>query len=127
MCLIARYFEKKGIPTLIIGSALDILESVRPPRAQFVNYPLGFETGRFKDKINQLEIGREGLNGFERFNEPTISTMQFEWLEGWEMVTKREEGILDLRSPRNETPQYQSEIDNTEAEANKLRNKKLPL
>ena len=127
MCLIARYFEKKGIPTLIIGSALDILESGRPPRAQFVNYPLGFETGRFKDKINQLEIVREGLKGFESFNEPTLSTMQFEWLEGWEMVTKREEGILDLRSPRNETPQYQNEIDKTEAEANKLRNKKLPL
>jgi hypothetical protein len=32
------------------------------------------------------------------------------------MVKSREEGILDLRSPRNEIPQYQSEDDRLAAE-----------
>jgi hypothetical protein len=32
------------------------------------------------------------------------------------MIKSREEGILDLRSPRNEIPQYQSEDDRLAAE-----------
>lgn len=111
VCLIARHFENLGLPTLILGSALDILEAGQPPRAKFLNYPLGFETGKFEDKINQLEVVREALSGFETIEKPSILKMEFEWPEGWELIKKREEGILDLRSPRNEIPQYQSEAD----------------
>jgi len=111
VCLIARHFENLGLPTLILGSALDILEAGQPPRAKFLNYPLGFESGKFEDKINQLEVVREALYGFETIEKPSILKMEFEWPEGWELIKKREEGILDLRSPRNEIPQYQSEAD----------------
>ena len=116
VCLIARHFENLGLPTLILGSALDILEAGQPPRAKFLNYPLGFETGKFEDKINQLEVVREALSGFETIEKPSILKMEFEWPEGWELIKKREEGILDLRSPRNEIPQYQSEADRLAAE-----------
>ena len=111
VCLIARHFENLGLPTLILGSALDILEAGQPPRAKFLNYPLGFESGKFEDKINQLEVVRQALSGFETIEKPSILKMEFEWPEGWELIKKREEGILDLRSPRNEIPQYQSEDD----------------
>ena len=116
MCLIARHFEKLGLPTLILGSALDILEAGRPPRAKFLNYPLGFESGKFEDKVNQLEVVREALSGFETIEKPSIQKMEFEWPEGWELIKKREKGILDLRSPRNEIPQYQFEDDKLAAE-----------
>ena len=116
VCLIARHFENLGLPTLILGSALDILEAGQPPRAKFLNYPLGFESGKFEDKINQLEVVREALSGFETIEQPSILKMEFEWPEGWELIKKREEGILDLRSPRNEIPQYQSEDDRLAAE-----------
>ena len=116
VCLIARHFENLGLPTLILGSALDILEAGQPPRAKFLNYPLGFESGKFEDKINQLEVVREALSGFETIEKPSIQKMGFEWPEGWELIKKREEGILDLRSPRNEIPQYQSEDDRLAAE-----------
>ena len=116
VCLIARHFESLGLPTLILGSALDILEAGQPPRAKFLNYPLGFESGKFEDKVNQLEVVREALSGFETIEKPSIQKMEFEWPEGWEMVKKREEGTLDLRSPRNEIPQYQSEDDKLAAE-----------
>ena len=116
VCLIARHFENLGFPTLILGSALDILEAGQPPRAKFLNYPLGFESGKFEDKINQLEVVREALSGFETIEKPSILKMEFEWPEGWELIKKREEGILDLRSPRNEIPQYQSEDDRLAAE-----------
>ena len=116
VCLIARHFENLGLPTLILGSALDILEAGQPPRAKFLNYPLGFESGKFEDKINQLEVVREALSGFETIEKPSILKMEFEWPEGWELIKNREEGILDLRSPRNEIPQYQSEDDRLAAE-----------
>ena len=116
VCLIARHFENLGLPTLILGSALDILEAGQPPRAKFLNYPLGFESGKFENKINQLEVVRQALSGFETIEKPSILKMEFEWPEGWELIKKREEGILDLRSPRNEIPQYQSEADRLAAE-----------
>ena len=115
VCLIARHFESLSLPTLILGSALDILEAGQPPRAKFLNYPLGFESGKFEDKVNQLEVVREALSGFETIEKPSIQKMEFEWPEGWELIKNREKGILDLRSPRNEIPQYQFEDDKLSA------------
>lgn len=54
-----------GLPTLILGSALDILQAGKPPRAKFVNYPLGFESGRFEDRQNQFDVVVEALRGFD--------------------------------------------------------------
>ena len=120
VCLIARHFESLGLPTLILGSALDILEAGQPPRAKFLNYPLGFESGKFEDKVNQLEVVREALSGFETIEKPSIQKMEFEWPEGWELIKNREKGILDLRSPRNEIPQYQFEDDKLAAEEDEV-------
>lgn len=116
MCLVARHFESLGLPTLILGSGLDIMEAGRPPRAKFVNYPLGFESGRFRDKANQLAVVREALTGFDTMASPGVETMDYEWLDGWAMVNAREKGKLDLRSPRHATPQYQTEEDRILAE-----------
>lgn len=118
MSLIARHFEALGLPTLIIGSAIDILQSGQPPRARFVNYPLGFESGRFQDKADQLEVIRQGLKGFDEMAKPSIEALNFEWLDGWHMINERERGKLDHRSPRTLEPQYQNEADRQAAEAN---------
>jgi len=109
--LIARHFESNGLPTLILGSGLDILQSGKPPRAQFVNYPLGFEAGRFRDKKNQFEVVQHALGGFETMLAPGIKPMPFEWPQGWDMIRDREKNQLDQRSPRDTTPQYQTEQD----------------
>ena len=116
MCLVARYFESRGLPTLILGSGLDILKAGKPPRAQFVNYPLGFEAGRFRDKQNQLAIVQQALAGFESMLKPGIETLPFEWQEGWERINAREKHKSDQRSPRNTTPQYQMQEDRLLAE-----------
>ena len=116
VCLIARHFEAKGLPTLIIGSALDILDSGQPPRARFVNYPLGFESGRFQDKSDQLGVIRTAIKGFENIQEPAIQSLDLEWLDGWAMITERERGKLDHRSPRTLEPQYQTDADRIAAE-----------
>lgn len=116
VCLVARHFEENGLPTLILGSGLDILEAGKPPRARFVNYPLGFESGRFKDKQNQFDVVARALSGFDSMTDPDIEPMDFEWVAGWDMVHEREKGKLDHRSPRNTIPQYQTEEDRLLAE-----------
>jgi hypothetical protein len=116
VCLIARYFEAKGLPTLILGSGLDILQAGQPPRAKFVNYPLGFESGRFQDTDNQYEVVATALQGFEAMEAPQIEILPFEWLAGWEMLHARERDKNDQRSQRDTTPQYQTEEDRAAAE-----------
>jgi len=98
-----------------MGSALDILEAGKPPRAQFLNFPLGFETGPFQDKQTQVEVVRQGLAGFESFTESGIKPLPFTWDEGWELVERNVKSD-DSRSPRNTEPQYQTEEDRLLAE-----------
>jgi hypothetical protein len=54
--LIAREVEAAGIPTLCMTSAYDITQAVNPPRAVFLNYPLGHQTGKPDDSANQRAI-----------------------------------------------------------------------
>ena len=104
------------MPTLILGSALDILKAGRPPRAKFVNYPLGFESGRFRDRQNQFDVVAEALKGFDQMTSPGVDPLSFEWPLGWDMVNEREKGKLDHRSLRTTTPQYQTVEDRLMAE-----------
>ena len=46
MGLIARAIEAEGIPTLSVTSARDITRAVWPPRAAYLDYPLGHTSGR---------------------------------------------------------------------------------
>lgn len=43
--LVARHLEANGIPTVIVGSALDIVEHCGVPRFYFTDFPLGNPTG----------------------------------------------------------------------------------
>lgn len=118
MCLIARHFEAGGLPTLILGSARDILEAGRPPRAKFLNYPLGFEAGQPGNRENQLAVVTKALTGFETMTAPGIETLDFEWEDGWRMIADRDRQSdgADQRSPRDTTPRYQTERDRELAE-----------
>ena len=45
MSLVARHLEANGLPTVIIGSALDIVEHCGVPRFLFTDFPLGNPCG----------------------------------------------------------------------------------
>lgn len=119
VCLIARHLEDNGIPTLIIASALDITRSGRPPRAVFVDYPLGHTTGKPFDEADQLAILRDALKAFEEIATPdTIRDLGRRWAEddAWKRAaTDASSG--DQRQPRDTTPRYQHEADRLAAEA----------
>lgn len=61
MSLIAHVLEAGGIPTLVIGTVLDILERVSPPRAVFVDHPVGRTFGRPGAAEQQRDVLAEAL------------------------------------------------------------------
>ncbi len=117
VCLVARHLEANGIPTMCLGSALDILESGRPPRAVFVDYPLGHTSGKPFEPADQLDIVREALRGFAFMTEPggiRILPNQWDASGEWKNEAGRTAGA-DTRRPRDETPQFQEEADRVAA------------
>ncbi len=46
MSLVARYLERNGIPTIVLGAAKDIVEYAGVPRFLFSDFPLGNSCGK---------------------------------------------------------------------------------
>jgi len=78
--LVARVFEREGISTVTLTSALDITERVRPPRSAFLNFPLGNQVGPPRRPDLQREIVKRALALLESATEPgEIVELPFEW------------------------------------------------
>jgi hypothetical protein len=61
-------------------SALDITQSVQAPRAVFVNFPLGHQTGRPDDPGIQRQIVRDAMRAFETIRRPgEIVQLPYVW------------------------------------------------
>jgi hypothetical protein len=61
-------------------SALDITQSVKPPRAVFVNFPLGHQIGRPNDPGTQRQIVRDAMRAFETIATPgDIVQLPYVW------------------------------------------------
>ena len=88
MGLIARAVEAAGIPTVSMTSALDVTQSVKPPRAVFVNFPLGHQTGKPDRPDLQRAIIRDAFHALETITEPgSVVSLPYVWDEGddtWE-------------------------------------------
>jgi len=114
--LIARQAEAAGISTLCMTSALDITRAGEPPRAAFLDYPLGHTTGKPHQPELQREILVQALEGFTSLTTPgSIKMLPFRWSEAddWKRTAMMDG---DSRTPRSDTPQYQNEDDRRRAE-----------
>jgi hypothetical protein len=87
--------ENHGIPTLLAGTALDIMRKVLPPRAVFIDHPVGRTFGPPHDRRrNEMLLERvlAELPNFTRANE--IRDPGFQWsLDGsrnWENELRAE-------------------------------------
>ena len=116
MGLVARHAEAAGIPTLCMTSARDITRAVNPPRAAFLDFPLGHTTGKPHEPDLQRRILVEALSSFDTMTAPgSMKELPFRWSEDEEWKAKAfAEG--DERTPRHDTPQYQDEVDRRRAE-----------
>ena len=108
MGLIAREIESQGIPTLSLTSALSITQSVNPPRAVFLDFPLGHTAGRPHDEKIQDAIVEAALTAFETMETTgSIDRPAIDWDEdeAWKAASSppqsadgREEKVGDDRT-----------------------------
>ena len=70
MGLVARAVEEAGIPTFTMSVGLDITSQVRPPRAAFLDYPMGNECGRPRRVEEQRAILVAALRAMESMRIP---------------------------------------------------------
>lgn len=130
MGLIARSIEAAGVPTLSMTSALSITRSVGPPRAAFLDFPLGHTTGKPHDRALQRSIVTDALAAFSSIDVPGgVVHLDYSWSsdDAWKdgVMQPRPAGggasdgtpsAEDDRAPRLDTPQYQTDEDRTRAE-----------
>jgi D-proline reductase (dithiol) PrdB len=85
--LVARHLEANGIPTVIIGSARDVIEYCGVPRFLFTDFPLGNPCGHPWDREMQEKIVRQSLDLLVNAAGPrTTVKAPFAWKEsdpGW--------------------------------------------
>lgn len=80
MCLVARHLEANGIATVIVGSAIDIVEHCGVARYLHVDFPLGNPCGKPGDRDMQLDIVRQAVSLFETATVArTTVRAPFEW------------------------------------------------
>ena len=104
---------------MCMASALDIIQAGRPPRATFVDYPLGHTVGRPFDPEDQLAIVSQGLSALDTMRVAgQIHRLPNRWSadDAWKLQAAAATGA-DTRRPRDETPQFQTEADRVAAVA----------
>ena len=89
MGLVCRLLEERGIATVCIATGRDLTALVKPPRALFVNHPMGNNFGRPGDVAMQADILRTALamihsvaEGGELADYPTTWDEPFEFNPG---------------------------------------------
>lgn len=115
--LVARETERRGIATVCLSSAYSITASVCPPRAVFVDFPLGHTAGKPGDRALQRHIVIDALSALEGMARPgRIERLPYRWSddESWKSQPPVASG--DDRSPRSDQPQYQYPEDQAAAE-----------
>ncbi|MBI5877245.1 MAG: hypothetical protein HZB53_06320 [Chloroflexi bacterium] len=80
MSLVARHLEANGLPTVVVGSARDIVEQCGVPRFVFADFPLGNPCGKPDDAKMQRAILRMALALLvtARYPRTTVQT-PFQW------------------------------------------------
>lgn len=105
-----------------MSSARSITAAINPPRAVYLDYPLGHTAGKPNDPDNQLAIMRDTLAAFDQIRDPgTIIDLDYSWAadDGWKDSVMRPDAESnsdrnshnDTRTERHNTPQYQSPDD----------------
>ena len=72
--LIQRCIEYAGITTVSISLLCEITEKIRPPRALFVPFPLGYPLGEPNNSELQMRIMRSAFALLSRNDCPVLET-----------------------------------------------------
>lgn len=138
MSLVARHLEANGIPTLVIGSALDIAKTVKPPRYLHTDFPLGNPCGKPYDIEMQRAVIRQALTFFseasasksiartphtwddgERYTASQIERLdtqesELSWRDSYSRVDRSNSSLLARQGAARKEIQAQAKRDNAE-------------
>jgi len=107
-----------------MSSAYSITRSVNPPRAVYLDFPLGRTAGKANDKPLQRKIMIDTLSALDSIQAPgTIRELPYQWSvdDAWKDLAMRPDpdrsaGHSDNRIGRVASAQYQCDADRTAAE-----------
>ena len=106
-----------------MSSAYSITAAVRPPRAVYLDFPLGHTAGKPHDEALQRRILRDTLDALVTIDTPgTVRWLPYRWSEDdtWKDFVMRPGpggSSEDNRIKRHPDPQYQCEEDRIAAQA----------
>jgi len=109
-------------------SALSITRAANPPRAAFLDFPLGHTVGKPHQRDLNRSIVRDGLRAFETLRAPgDVVMLPYGWADddAWKdsVMRPRPAGSQpgskqrDDRVERHAVPQYQTDADRAAADA----------
>lgn len=78
--LLARGFEAAGVPTLVLGVLPDWLRRIRPPRAVWVDHPVGAPLGQPGNAGKHQEVLKAALAALADMTDPgSLWELPFRW------------------------------------------------
>lgn len=72
VCLVQAALEREGITTVSISLLREVAEQLKPPRALFVPFPMGFPLGESKNAELQHQVIAAALRLLERNDVPAL-------------------------------------------------------
>ena len=101
MGLVADHVESRGISTISVGTARDIMKRAKAPRWVFVNYPMGQTFGRPHARRIRFEILADALRSAPLFKKGgQIIDLPYRWKDrpgiSWKKIAERT--ILQYKS-----------------------------
>ncbi len=72
MCGLAHYFEAEGFSTVLVGFVREHIEAYRPPRALWLDFPMGRPLGRPNDPPCQMKVIRAAFALFDAQSGPVL-------------------------------------------------------
>jgi D-proline reductase (dithiol) PrdB len=93
--LLAHGIEARGLPTLVIGTARDILAAAPPPRTVFVDHPVGRTFGHPGAPQEHEQVLAAALAELPAFSAPgQIRDLPHQWSpdgdRSWEAMVREE-------------------------------------
>lgn len=123
MSLLARHLESNGIITVIIGSAIDIVEHCSVPRYLHSDFPLGNPCGVPYDTEMQQKIMEQALSLLENAEQPrTTERTPFSWKDDlwrndYALIDDSNREELRLRGERRRQQQIEDKASGKERAA----------
>jgi D-proline reductase (dithiol) PrdB len=122
--LTARHLEANGLPTVIIGSAIDIIEHCGVPRFLYTDFPLGNPCGVPYDHEMQLSIINQAIALFRSAYEANtterttyIWSEDNSWRDGYSKVDKSNREELAQRGEARRRLQDEEKVAGLERSA----------